>query len=195
MRYLLRDKEPINIKLSQEMAIKMDKNMQASSKSNLPGFAKGIASTPKQEESKGKAVAFDSKDSSNDYLNELKEIIKTMEVNHVAKLNAMQNQLITMEISQAHRLHPKGNGNWRKKGHPQEQRPPNQLETMNMVNEEAPPFCRACEDFHESSTCPIFFQINEQGFIETSNYVGYSRRFYFIINVGKTHYVTNDQWK
>jgi hypothetical protein len=75
----------------------------------------------------------------------------------------------------------------REKGSPQDQRPPNQLETTNMVNEEAPPFCRACEDFHEESTCPIFCQINEQGLPETNNYVGYSRRSDFINNVGKTH--------
>jgi hypothetical protein len=51
----------------------------------------------------------------------------------------------------------------KRKGPPQDQRPPNQLESNNVVNEEAPPFCRACEDFHEESTCPIFCQINEQG--------------------------------
>jgi hypothetical protein len=71
----------------------------------------------------------------------------------------------------------------------------NRLETTNMVNEEAPPFCRDCEDFHEDSTCPIFCQINEQGFPETTNYVGYSIHFDFINNVGIIHYVTNDQWK
>jgi hypothetical protein len=54
MRYQLRDKEPTNLKASQEMAIKIDKNMQASGKSNLPGFNRG--STSKQSENKDKAV-------------------------------------------------------------------------------------------------------------------------------------------
>jgi hypothetical protein len=69
------------------------------------------------------------------------------------------------------------------------------LETTNLVNEEAPPFCRACEDFHEESTCPIFCQINEQGLLKQATMLGYSRRSDFINNVGKTHTVTNDQWK
>jgi hypothetical protein len=64
-----------------------------------------------------------------------------------------------------------------------------------MVNEEAPPFCRACEDFHEESTCPFLCQVNEQGLPKTSNFVGNSRRYDFINNVGKTHKVTDDQLK
>jgi hypothetical protein len=72
MRYQLRDKEPINLKLSQEMAIKINKNMQSFGKSNLPIFTRDSASTPKQRESKGKAIASNSKDYSNDSLSELK---------------------------------------------------------------------------------------------------------------------------
>jgi len=53
-----------------------------------------------------------------------------------------------------------------------EEAPP---EFTNVVNEEAPPYCRACEDFHEESTCPFFCQVNEQGFPETNNFVGYPR--------------------
>jgi hypothetical protein len=64
MRYQLRDKEPTNLKIAQEMATKIDKNMQASGKSNLPGFTRG--STSKQSESKDKAVASDNKSSSSD---------------------------------------------------------------------------------------------------------------------------------
>jgi hypothetical protein len=41
MRYQLRDKELTNLKVAQEMATKIDKNMQASGKSNLPGFTRG----------------------------------------------------------------------------------------------------------------------------------------------------------
>jgi hypothetical protein len=123
-------------------------------------------------------------------------MIKAMESNHVAQLNAMQNILIAMERNSANRFQPrKNNEKSQKRGPPQDQRPPNPLESTNMVNEEAPPFCRACEDFHEESTCPVFCQVNELGFPETSNFVGYSRRFDFINNVGKTHTITKDQLK
>jgi hypothetical protein len=197
MRYQLRDKEPTTLKIAQEMAIKIDRNMQSSGKSNLPGFTRG--NTSKQSESKDKTVAIESKTSSSDPLKELtemKEIMKAMEANHAAQLNAMQNRLIAMERSQANRFQPrKNNERWQKKGPSQDQRPPNQLEATNMVQQEAPPFCRACEEFHEESTCPVFCQINEQGFPGTNNYVGYSGRPDFINNVGKTHPVTSDQWK
>ena len=43
MRYQLRDKEPTDIKGSQALAIKIDANIQASSKSNLPCFTRGNA--------------------------------------------------------------------------------------------------------------------------------------------------------
>jgi hypothetical protein len=52
--------------------------------------------------------------------------------------------------------------------------PPNQLETTNLVEHEAPTFCGACNDFHES-TCPRFIQINEAMLAEMNNYVGHSR--------------------
>jgi hypothetical protein len=53
------------------MAINIDRNMQASGKSNLPGFTRG--NTSKQHESKDKAVASDSKDPSNSEPKELND--------------------------------------------------------------------------------------------------------------------------
>jgi hypothetical protein len=91
----------------QIMAIKIDKNMQASGKSNLPGFKRGT--TSKQQESKDKAIASESKNSSIDPLKELTEIIKATEANHVAQLNAMQNGLIAMGRSQANRFQHRQN--------------------------------------------------------------------------------------
>jgi hypothetical protein len=41
MCYQLRDKEPANLKIAQETAIKIDKNMQASGRSNLSRFHQG----------------------------------------------------------------------------------------------------------------------------------------------------------
>jgi hypothetical protein len=176
MRYQLRDKEPTNLKSAQEIAIKIDKNMQASGKSNLPGFTRGGSS--KQSESKEKATTLDNKDPFYDPLKAITKMVKRMEANHATQLSAMQNRLIAMERSQNNRFQPRPNNEkWQKKGPPQDQRPPNKLESTNVVNEEVPPFYRACEDFHEESTCPVFFQINEQGLPETSNFEGYSRNY------------------
>jgi hypothetical protein len=44
MRYQIRDKEPTTLKIAQEMVINIDRNMQASSKSNLLGFTRGNTS-------------------------------------------------------------------------------------------------------------------------------------------------------
>jgi len=192
MGYQLRDKEPTNLKISQEMAINIDRNVQASGKSNLSGFTRG--NTSKQQEPKDKTVASDSKASSSDPLKELtemKELVNSMEQIHVAQLNAMQTRLISMERSQVNRFKPRQNNEkWKNKGPPQDHRPPNQLEVMNVVQQETPPFCRACEAFHEESTCLVFCQINQQGFLGSNNYVGFSGRPDFINN---TYNVTKDQ--
>jgi len=120
-------------------------------------------------------------------------MIKAMEYNHASQFNAMQNRLIAMERRNSNRFQPRQNNEkWQKRGPPQDQRPLNQFESTNMVNEEAPHFCKACEDFHEESSCPVFCQVYEQGLPETSNYVGSSRGYNFINNVGKTHKVTDD---
>jgi len=66
-----------------------------------------------------------------------------------------------MERAQANRFHPKRNEKWQKKAPSQEQRPPNPLESTNLVDHQAIPFCRPCEDFHEESTCPYYLQICE----------------------------------
>ena len=44
MKYQIRDKEPTDLKDAQEKAIKIDKNMQAAGKSNIPGFSRGSSS-------------------------------------------------------------------------------------------------------------------------------------------------------
>ena len=42
MRYQLRDKEPTNVREAQDKAIKIDKNIQDSGKSNVLGFSKEV---------------------------------------------------------------------------------------------------------------------------------------------------------
>jgi ribonuclease HI/transposase InsO family protein len=195
MRYQLRDKEPTDLKKAQETAIKIDKNMQASGKSNLPGFTRGSSS--KQSESKEKAAAPDNKDPSYDPLKAITEMVKRMEATHATQLSALQNRLIAMERTQNfnNRFQPRpSNERWQKKAPQQEQRPPNQLESNNVVNEDIPPFCRACQEFHEESTCPNFCQINEQGLPPTNNFVGQSRNFDHINNFGETHALSMEHW-
>jgi hypothetical protein len=135
MRYQLRDKEPPNLKAAQDIAVKIDKNMQASGKSNLPGVNRGSSS--RQTEAKDKAAAPENKDPNFDPLKVVTEMVKRMEATHATQLSALQNRLIAMERSQNNRFQPRPNNDrWQKKGPPQDQRPLNQLESNNVVNEE-----------------------------------------------------------
>ena len=59
-------------------------------------------------------------------------------------------------------------GNWVQKKAPQDKRPPNQLDPINMV-EEVIPYCRPCEALHEEYTCYIARQILEHGLPESSD--------------------------
>lgn len=122
-------------------------------------------------------------------------MIKAMEANHASQLNAMQNRLISMERSQANRFQPNPNKEWQRRGIPQDQRPPNQLEATNMVQEEVPPFCRACKDFHEESTCPIFCQIIEQRLPKVNKLCGISMspRFHKQYRQNLFHYGISDE--
>jgi hypothetical protein len=148
MCYQLRDKESTKLNISQETSIKIDKNMQALGRSNLLGFTKGSAS--KQYESKEKLASTESKESSSDSIKYLTKVIKSMESYNARQLNSMKNSLISMEISQANRFHPRTNNErWKRNRPPQDQRPPNQLEATNLVEHEAPPFCRDCNYFYE----------------------------------------------
>ena len=116
--------------------------------------------------------------------------MKQMMVNHTSQLNAFQSRLMTMEkthIAQNQRsFQPRPNQEWKKKYPPQEQKPPNQLETNNMVDE-VPPYCRPCEEFREESNYPNFGYIMEQEQMETSNFVGYPRYPEYINNTRTVH--------
>jgi len=73
MRYKLIYKEATNIKVAQEMTNNIDKNMQASGKSNLPGFTRGISS--RQSDSKEKEAVPDIKDLSYDPSKVIREMV------------------------------------------------------------------------------------------------------------------------
>ena len=74
IRYQSRDKEPANLKDAQKLATKIEKNMQASGKSNIPNFTRGISS--KSYEDKKKKP--ETQESSNDSIKELTQLIKKL---------------------------------------------------------------------------------------------------------------------
>jgi hypothetical protein len=82
MRYALRDKDPQDLKTTQAMAIRIDKNMQDARKPNIPGFTRGSSSQLFDEKKKN----VENKKSSNDGIKELTRLIKQMEINHANQL-------------------------------------------------------------------------------------------------------------
>ena len=117
------------------MAIKIERNMQASRKSNNPGFTRGTSSRSQEDKNKKLEI----QESSSDYVKELTQLIKQMDINHANRLTTMKNRFISMESSQANRFHPKKNDKWKKKPPSQEHRIPCPLETNNMVDHQAIP--------------------------------------------------------
>ena len=107
--------------------------------------------------------------------------------NHAAQLNHIQNRLVMMErnhVSHAPRnFQPKPNQMYQKKEPAQESRIPNQLDSSNMV-EDAIPFCRPCDQFHQESTCYIANQVMEHGIPKVSSQETTSSKFYHVYMVG-----------
>ena len=91
MRYQLKDKEPGTLKKAQELAIKIDLNMQSAGKLNIHGFMRALT---KPHESKDKAP---SQDAHEKKIRDLTEKMEAMEANYVDQLKLMQNRLINME--------------------------------------------------------------------------------------------------
>ena len=81
-----------------------------------------------------------------------------MEASYVDQLKLMQNRLINMEKAQPNHKNFPPKGSWvQKKTYHQDNRPPNQLESANMV-EEAMPYYRpsdACYDQPCSCLCMV----------------------------------------
>ena len=77
MKYQLRDKETTNVREAQDTAIKIDKNMQDSGKSNVLVFSKEVKKVQNQEPQ-------------GDSIDKLTQLIKQMELNHANQLAAMQ---------------------------------------------------------------------------------------------------------
>ena len=82
--------------------MKIEENMQSSGKSNIPGYTRG--NTSYNKETKGKAVELEEKGTSKYPMEKVTYMIKHLVTiqnqlmdNHSAKLNHMQNIIITME--------------------------------------------------------------------------------------------------
>ena len=76
MRYQLRDKQPTTLQGAIQTAEKIDRNLQASGKSNLPGFSRNSVSISKSHYSKGKAVELEGKDQTKESIKEITELMK-----------------------------------------------------------------------------------------------------------------------
>ena len=87
--YQLRDKEPANLKTAQELAEKIEKNMQSLGKSNIPSYTRGNTSYNKE---KGKPVESKEKGDSEDPMEKVKDMIKD--------LVTSQNQLMPDQSAQ-----------------------------------------------------------------------------------------------
>ena len=89
LRYQLRDKELANLKTAQELAEKIERNMQSSGKSNIPGYTRGNTS---YNEEKGKSFESKEKGASKDPMEKVTDMIKD--------LVTSQNQLMIDQSAQ-----------------------------------------------------------------------------------------------
>ena len=111
----MRDKELADLKTTQELAEKIEENMQSSGKSNIPGHTRGKYYCNK--ETKGKSIESKEKGTSKDPMEKATDMIKNMVTiqnqlmaSHSAHLNHMHNRLITMERNNGPRnFQPKQN--------------------------------------------------------------------------------------
>ena len=107
MQYQIRDKEPTTLLQAQELAVKIDRNMQSSGESNRPGYSRSstsLKSTEHKEE--------------DPYKNQLMEIkerlekmegkqgkhlaqIERMEDKHLAQMKEIHNKVISTERAQS----------------------------------------------------------------------------------------------
>ena len=94
LRYQLRDKEPADLKTAQELAEKIEKNMQSSGKSNIPSYTRGNTSYKKE---KGNAVELEEKATSKDPMEKVISLLEKFMANQSEQLNKIQNKIVTLE--------------------------------------------------------------------------------------------------
>ena len=89
MQYQIRDKEPTTLLQAQELAVKIDRNMQSSGESNLPGYSRSSTHLKSNEHKE--------EDPYQKQLMEMKERLERMEDKHLAQMKEMQNKVISMK--------------------------------------------------------------------------------------------------
>ena len=140
-----------DLKKAQELAIKIDQNMQALGKSNIPGYTRALI-PPKQQEIKAKDPMNHMQEAYDKKMKDMNDMMEALQAVYANQLKNMQNQVINMERAQTSQKNFPPKGNWVQKKAPQEKRSPNKLDSTNMV-EEVIPNCRPCEALNEESTC------------------------------------------
>ena len=158
MQYQLRDKDPTTLLIAQEMVVKIDRNMQSSGKSNIPGYTRALI-PPKQQEIRAKDYTQETYDKK---MKEMNDRMEALQADYANQLKNMQNRVINMERAQTSQKNFPPKGNWVQKKAPREKRPPNQLDSTNMV-EEVISYCRPYEALHKESTYYMVRQILEHG--------------------------------
>ena len=89
MQYQLRDKDPTTLLIAQEMVVKIDRNMQSSGKSNIPGYTRALI-PPKQQEIRAEGYTQDTYDKK---MKEMNDRMEALQVDYAK----MKNRVINME--------------------------------------------------------------------------------------------------
>ena len=127
---------------------------------------------------------------------DLTKKMQDMERKHLAQIKEVQNMVITVERTQPPpppRTFP-AKPTWQRRNPNHEQRPPHQLEAANMV-ETYTPFCRACEDLHEESSCYYACYVQEHGFPEGCGPKASSSELEYINCVDDMHDISGESWR
>ena len=93
LRYQLRDKDPVDLKTAQDLAKKIERNMQSSGKSNIPSYTRGNISYNKE---KGKAIELEEKETSKDPMEKVTSLME--------KMVTSQNQLMANQSVQLNNI-------------------------------------------------------------------------------------------
>ena len=107
MKYQLRDIDPATLLIAQEMAVKIDKNMQSSSKSNIHGYTRALI-PPKQQEIRAKDSTTHMQETYDKKIKEMNDRMEAMQANYAK----MQNRVINVERARTSQNNFLPKGNW-----------------------------------------------------------------------------------
>lgn len=101
-----------------------------------------------------------------------------MKIEQARQISDIQSRIIQMKNMQ-----PRNNNNlWPKRNLPVEQRPPNPLESANIVSHS---FCRSCQKFHDEKSCAITKNILSNKFTTTVVQINmFGKEFHLPLKIG-----------